>query len=121
MWITRVERVVVERLADQSKQTDQQFGAGERIKVGARSNAIGHVSARQASSAETGHEGGHDHSDRVHVGARKNHQEPLPDHLIEKRGKSGEKEDDQRKHSGPMSALYSTWRDGASDQLLCEL
>src|SRR4029077_18858907 len=51
------------------------------------------MASGQVPHSEPGHERGHNESDRVNVGTRKENQHALPDHLIEQSRKTGEKED----------------------------
>ena len=58
--------------------------------------AVRRDTAQQIADPEPGHERGHDERGGVHVGAGKEHQNPLPDDLIQQRREPGKAERDER-------------------------
>ena len=95
-----VKQVVVQPLAEQPEDADTELREREAPEAGAGSDSIRQTSSRKTSKPEPHHEGGNDDRDGVDVGAGEDHEEPLPDHLIEQRRESREEENEQRDRQG---------------------
>jgi hypothetical protein len=89
----RVQHVVEQHMAEGAEGRNGRLGKREQPQAALRRSAIGQVAAAEMPEAEARHEGGNHQRRRIDVAAREQHEQPLPDNLVEQRGGSRQHED----------------------------